>query len=693
MDVDEEVFVVMSSNRQQLAFRRKIIYLLSMIGLFVVTLAVRGIVNVGPGAKWTIQGKAEELELTERAQGESELTGSAVRRLLTGSRGLAICGLWLAAIEKQKKEAWNELELIVNSITKLQPHFLSPWLFQSWNLTYNVSVEMDRLSDMYFYIGRGISLLARGESINKRSPDMRWNIGFYYQNKFGVSDKVNTLRCLMQLSCIPEDERNPSRLLNPDRSINYPEFQRFCEENPSLVRRLRFSTLRYQTPMDIINFLKQNQKLPNRFKEGKILADRLDQYPVLPDLGRTTQEIPFDQPINDALSDGYLAGRAWFAFSLDCVPPPQGKPINNPAEEGYDRTKYRVPRKPMFVIFCQHRARAQQYYAERLMNEGWFDKNTPWIVDEGKPQGSPYRWFKEEVKLFPLDPGYSNQAWIDANVGWKEFGQQYGLDLTPERRAELENRANLYCGLKGATPGAGLPPPPTSEEKNDQELMESYDAAKQLSAYTTNAHVTNFRSFRDWSEVEINPTTLAARKALFSAHFYRDDPIEEEKAKKYYEDGFKLWIQILELYPKLRDQELDRVTEDLYEANLDFIKLLDRDSKERLGTVYSLLDIFSSAQIAVGGNPYPILGYDALIVGKQSLPISLPGPLDGKDAKGIPWLSSELKERVRQRKGGLPRGAPTQNQPPANMAPPGQNPNNPSAPMPGAGGGVTKNRQ
>ena len=92
---------------------------------------------------------------------------------LTGSRGLATCVLWNNAIEKQKKNQWNELEVLVRSLTRLQPHFITPWLFQSWNLAYNVSVESDRVSDKYFYITRGIELLAEGERQNRDNPDLR----------------------------------------------------------------------------------------------------------------------------------------------------------------------------------------------------------------------------------------------------------------------------------------------------------------------------------------------------------------------------------------------------------------------------------------------------------------------------------------------------------------------------------------
>jgi len=46
------------------------------------------------------------------------------------SRGLATCGLWMSAIEKMKKNQWNELEINVRLVAKLQPHFVTPWLFR-----------------------------------------------------------------------------------------------------------------------------------------------------------------------------------------------------------------------------------------------------------------------------------------------------------------------------------------------------------------------------------------------------------------------------------------------------------------------------------------------------------------------------------------------------------------------------------
>jgi hypothetical protein len=161
---------------------------------------------------------------------DADVLGSAARLALTGTRGFAVTFTWLSAIEKQKRNDFHEFEQRVQLVTLLQPNFISPWIYQSWNITYNVSVEMQGSGDMYFYIVRGIQLLAEGERRNKRSPDMRYQIAFYYQNKFGVSDQVEVLRCLFDLSCIPHRDRNPNNFENREtKTINYEEFKRFCE--------------------------------------------------------------------------------------------------------------------------------------------------------------------------------------------------------------------------------------------------------------------------------------------------------------------------------------------------------------------------------------------------------------------------------------------------------------------------------
>src|SRR5437868_5181208 len=115
----------MALPHQQQALIRKVVYTGLIVGLFTVSLLHRRLV---------VEPMADDLVLREKAQGEVALSDSAVRLALTGSRGIAVTFLWSTAIEKQKRHEWNELDLLVAMITRLQPHFITPWLFQSWNM-------------------------------------------------------------------------------------------------------------------------------------------------------------------------------------------------------------------------------------------------------------------------------------------------------------------------------------------------------------------------------------------------------------------------------------------------------------------------------------------------------------------------------------------------------------------------------
>ncbi|MDT9121899.1 hypothetical protein RSW84_31065, partial [Escherichia coli] len=67
--------------------------------------------------------------------------------LLGGARGIAANVLWTRAEELKREQDWDRMKATVDLITKLQPHFLSVWTFQGWNLAYNVSVEWDAPED------------------------------------------------------------------------------------------------------------------------------------------------------------------------------------------------------------------------------------------------------------------------------------------------------------------------------------------------------------------------------------------------------------------------------------------------------------------------------------------------------------------------------------------------------------------
>jgi hypothetical protein len=166
---------------------RQIVYALAILLLFVAMF---------PYTLWLNDVKKRR-ELGEATIGQVD-TGSFMLKLalLGGARGVAANTLWTRAIELQKLHEWDKLEQTVNLITKLQPHFLSIWTFQSWNLAYNVSVEWDDPADKYEWIKRGIKFIRQGTEKNRKQPDLLWDTAWTYYHKLGFADESVILRRL-----------------------------------------------------------------------------------------------------------------------------------------------------------------------------------------------------------------------------------------------------------------------------------------------------------------------------------------------------------------------------------------------------------------------------------------------------------------------------------------------------------------
>src|SRR5438132_1714365 len=347
----------MAASFQQQARYRKLTYTALILALFTISLLVR--------TSW-IETEAHMLRLRVVDRGELELTGSAVRLVLPASRGLATTILWNRVAGPggaQERHKWNEVELLVNSITELQPYFMTPWLFQSWNLAFNVSVENDRPRDKYYYISRGLDRLAAGERRNAMpgSPDLRHHMGVYYQMKIAISDEKMTMRCLLDLSSIDPVERDAGKLrASGGQDINEKEFAKFCRDYPRLVRRLR-DQLGYNAK-EVVTFLADNRELPTRFSEKKtlegksVLKEATEQWPILPPKARDRLYNDWPDPaiadfgLTRESFDIFLVTRSWFTYSQENLPPPnpnpglsEGRPPN-PLRE-------RLPRRPTIIIF------------------------------------------------------------------------------------------------------------------------------------------------------------------------------------------------------------------------------------------------------------------------------------------------------------------------------------------------------
>jgi hypothetical protein len=583
----------MASPFQQQALYRKLIYTGLILGLFTVSLVY----------KHYLQSRANSLALREENRGEVELTGSALRWTLTGSRGAAVCFLWVQAMDKMKRNEWNELELIVDSVAKLQPHFTTPWLFQSWNMAFNVSVECDSPHDKYFYISRGIELLAEGERRNRGSknpdgefdypghPDLRFNIGFYYQLKLGTSDENRTLRSLFQLSCIEPSERDPALLeeKDPDGNVrvNLQKFERFCKLHPRLVRRLR-EQLNCVTPESVRDFLRDHKELPTRFDpDTKRLKADDQQFPILPPPFNYPQPQPKPKDPLDDDFDPFGAARAWYAFAMEPLPP-----LDPDFElEGFkfDRRRHRLP-KMSHYIFRQYPALGQEFIATNLEEEGWFDQEgwvikgrsgrTDWFRDD-KGRDRPVRVGDDPV----LGPRLASQrAWDLAFRMYDEFGRTTQLlmpdaksdDPLKKRHRKLEKQARQFQKILGENPQ-------TRPDQLSREMMEGFKAVQIIKNLEYYRHNTNFKNHYTKIEGERYRETVQGRKLYFEAENLWEHA-DAEGAMIKYSEWIKTWKDLLEKHPSYRENET--VQEESYERQMKYLgryrKTYDREIKKLL---------------------------------------------------------------------------------------------------------------
>jgi len=610
----------MTDNLRRRATVRKATYFALILALFTLSMFWRGVIPLPFGetrdakgnvvstnavARLPILKQADALELRELDSGDPEVAGSAARHSMLGLQGIVITVLWNQAIEKQKRGEYHEFELLVNIVTELQPNFIQPWLFQSWNISYNVSVENEKLGDMYFYIARGIDLLAKGDRRNTKvyrgggedwkvgNPDIRFTIGFYYQNKFSVSDKVDVLRSLMNVSAMKPSERDPDQLA-PNGTVDDRKFREFCERNPQFVRRLQ-TKLNRKSPAAVVDFLRVNRQIPTRYDIDSKNADRQDrlvgdeaQFPIFPPaFASKRREYTGRDETNDSF-DAFHAARAWYDYAGSVVPPPvEGEPAAAPRRGEYDEFKYRIPTKPMLILFRMHPSRSQTYLAEFLQKEGWFDDGPESLWNPDELVDSPNAWFAKEGKP-PLKvaargsslggesgtarPVSAMSEYAEAHAMWLDYGRTNGLILSDTQLLKYQRDAEKTAILG---PLSGLPPDFTDEQLAALGLKREWvNARRALVYYQQNASTSNFPFFLASTEAEASREMTEARKLLWKANRAYASA-DMGSAKSGYAGANAKWRLALQRYPKYHNGERsDSVQEATAELEVKLMKQL-----------------------------------------------------------------------------------------------------------------------
>jgi len=105
---------------------------------------------------------------------------------LGGFRGLISNFLWIRANDLQQDDKFFEAAQLADWITKLEPTFTQVWLFQAWNMAYNISVKFKDFPDRWRWVERGIELL-RDEGLRYNPNDVLIyrELGWFFQHKMG----------------------------------------------------------------------------------------------------------------------------------------------------------------------------------------------------------------------------------------------------------------------------------------------------------------------------------------------------------------------------------------------------------------------------------------------------------------------------------------------------------------------------
>lgn len=675
----------MASPFQQQAFYRKLTYGALILGLFTVALLWRkGEINLFGMSVRGVDAQARELSIREESHGEVDWLGALARLSTIGTRGLATCVLWVNAMDAQKKNQWNELELYARSLTKLQPHFITPWIFQSWNLSYNVSVESDRPNDKYFYISRGIGLLAEGERQNRDNPDIRWSIGFFTEHKICKSDETNVMRSLSQLSMIPPNERDPGRFWTKrdggSQEINLAELEDFCKLHPQLVRRLRegirrerrteqLRQFRCERPEDLVQFFQDNFRLPSLWaapqqssepgawkqqKQDSLLplADRFPVLPPKPDTrppdSRPWQQPPDETALNDQSPlydehDAYQVARAWYSYAQEPLPKPGKLPgQSEPIEK---RVFQRLQKGMMTVIFRMQPAQALRFAAERLQEEGWYDASG-WDISD---------WFSggfADGKPAVVGGGRSSSsldAWKQNLEAWIKFGKDNHLLVEPAEQKNMEQLADALAKKKHLKDRFQIPV--LREDERDAETEKQLFAWVFLRDLIQHQHVCNFETHYHRAQVESREETVQARKLFFEALDASRLRNDEPGALRKYLDpaGMKTWRDKVLMSNKVfrTDGTIQELTFEIQLRYIDlYSRLGGRGFKEQ---AVRMLLVPMQNPVGCGICPSGLVAWVPPLIQKDWDNPLLGGPFDGNDDEGQPLLPEQTRRQVLQR--------------------------------------------
>lgn len=144
---------------------------------------IAGLLLGGLPLKERLLRERRETGLAEVEISKLPALGTAGLLLIGGFRGIAVDILWLDVISLHEQREYDEERSLIDLITQLQPYYISVWVFQAWNIAYNISVQYPQPAEQWKRVKDGLAFLKRGIALNPGSGDLYFYLGMMYLDK------------------------------------------------------------------------------------------------------------------------------------------------------------------------------------------------------------------------------------------------------------------------------------------------------------------------------------------------------------------------------------------------------------------------------------------------------------------------------------------------------------------------------
>jgi len=152
--------------------------------------------------------------------------------LLGGFRGILTDFLWIRARKLQEEGKYFELVQLSNWIGLLEPNLPKVWIFNAWNLSYNISVEFPTPEERWNWIYQGIKLL-RDKALKyiPDSPEIYSELAWIYFNK--ISSSIDEFNYYYKKEWA-EIMQNAFGNINLDEMIKYSSYEKLMQDKEVL---------------------------------------------------------------------------------------------------------------------------------------------------------------------------------------------------------------------------------------------------------------------------------------------------------------------------------------------------------------------------------------------------------------------------------------------------------------------------